>query len=115
MIKVLHNNSCSKSRGILEFLDENNVPFEIIDLVENPLTHTILTYFNDIPYRELLEQIESEVLQWSDKIDLEQEFVGAQRILQQTQRNQRKAELHSKSLSQLTDEEKRELQQLTSL
>jgi Arsenate reductase and related proteins, glutaredoxin family len=38
MIKVLHNNSCSKSRGILEFLDENNVPFEIIDFVENPLT-----------------------------------------------------------------------------
>jgi len=27
-----------KSRGILEFLDENNVPFEIIDFVENPLT-----------------------------------------------------------------------------
>ena len=38
MIKVLHNNSCSKSRGILEFLDENNVSFEIIDFVENPLT-----------------------------------------------------------------------------
>ena len=38
MIKVLHNNNCSKSRAILEHLDENNVPFEIIDFVANPLT-----------------------------------------------------------------------------
>ena len=38
MIKVLHNNSCSKSRSILEFLDENNVAFEIIDIIEDPLT-----------------------------------------------------------------------------
>ena len=38
MIKVLHNNACSKSRAILEHLDENNVAFEIIDFVENPLT-----------------------------------------------------------------------------
>ena len=38
MIKVLHNNVCSKSRAILEHLDENNVAFEIIDFVENPLS-----------------------------------------------------------------------------
>lgn len=38
MIKVLHNNVCSKSKSILEHLDENNVAFEIIDFVENPLT-----------------------------------------------------------------------------
>ncbi len=40
MIKILHNNSCSKSRGILEYLDENGVQFEIIDLIENPLSET---------------------------------------------------------------------------
>lgn len=40
MIKILHNNSCSKSRGILEYLDENGVPFEIIDFIENPLSET---------------------------------------------------------------------------
>lgn len=33
MIKVLHNNSCSKSRGILEYLDEHGVPFEVIDII----------------------------------------------------------------------------------
>ena len=38
MIKVLHNNNCSTSRAILEHLDENNVPFEIIDFIENPLS-----------------------------------------------------------------------------
>lgn len=38
MIKVLHNNSCSKSRGILEFLDENGVEFELIDIVNEPLS-----------------------------------------------------------------------------
>lgn len=42
MIKVLHNNSCSKSRAILEHLDENNVAFEIIDIIENPLSETEL-------------------------------------------------------------------------
>lgn len=39
MLKVLHNNICSKSRAILEYLDENNVPFEIIDIVQNPLSN----------------------------------------------------------------------------
>ena len=38
MIKVLYNNACSKSKAILEHLDENNVAFEIIDFVENPLS-----------------------------------------------------------------------------
>lgn len=38
MIKVLHNNACTKSRAILEHLDENNVHFEIIDFIENPLS-----------------------------------------------------------------------------
>ncbi|ACU07978.1 Arsenate reductase [Flavobacteriaceae bacterium 3519-10] len=42
MIKVLHNNACSKSRAILEHLDENNVHFEIIDFIENPLSETEL-------------------------------------------------------------------------
>ena len=40
MIKVLHNNSCSKSKAILEYLDENNVQFEIIDIVNAPLSET---------------------------------------------------------------------------
>ncbi len=42
MLKVLHNPTCSKSRGILEFLDENGVPFEIIDFIAHPLSETEL-------------------------------------------------------------------------
>lgn len=38
MIKVLHNNDCSKSRAILEFLDENGLEFQIHDIVSNPLS-----------------------------------------------------------------------------
>ncbi len=38
MIKVLHHNDCSKSKAILEFLDENGVEFQIVDIVSNPLS-----------------------------------------------------------------------------
>lgn len=38
MVKVLFNSSCSKSRAILEHLDENNVQFEIIDIIQDPLS-----------------------------------------------------------------------------
>ena len=61
MIKVLHNNVCSKSRAILEHLDENNVAFEIIDFVENPLTvlelKTVLKKLH-MPAEELIRKNE---------------------------------------------------------
>ena len=61
MIKVLHNNACSKSRAILEHLDENNVEFEIIDFVENPLTiqemRTVLKKLH-LPAEELVRKNE---------------------------------------------------------
>ncbi len=38
MLKVIHNSNCSKSRAILEYLDENGVPFEIINILEEPLS-----------------------------------------------------------------------------
>ena len=53
MIKILHNNSCSKSKTILEYLDENNVKFEIIDFIANPLSKleikTVLKKLNCTP------------------------------------------------------------------
>lgn len=53
MIKVLHNNTCSKSRAILEHLDENNIHFEIIDIIENPLS--------EIELRTLLKKLNLKV------------------------------------------------------
>ena len=38
LVKVLHNGNCSKSNAVLEYLDENGVPFEIINIVEDPLS-----------------------------------------------------------------------------
>lgn len=38
MLKVIHNGDCSKSRAILEYLDENGVHFEVIDILQNPLS-----------------------------------------------------------------------------
>lgn len=63
MIKILHNNSCSKSRTILEYLDENNVKFEIIDFIENPLSKmeikTVLKKLNCSP-SEIMRKNEGE-------------------------------------------------------
>lgn len=38
LVKVLHNGNCSKSNAVLEYLDENGVPFEIINIIEEPLS-----------------------------------------------------------------------------
>lgn len=37
MIKVLHNNYCSKSRCLLTYLHDKGVEFEIVDIINNPL------------------------------------------------------------------------------
>lgn len=72
MIKVLHNNSCSKSRAILEHLDENNVQFEIVDFIQNPLSKieikTVLKKLNCAP-SEILRQNEQEFIDLN--LDLE--------------------------------------------
>ncbi len=90
-------------RILVDFLDKNP---QVIDNVSNS---TIVTYFQDSPYRELLEKFESETLEWDDTIDLESEFSGALERLQEVQRKQRMTELHNKPLSQLTEKEKQEL------
>ena len=40
IIKVLHNSRCSKSNAALDFLKNNNISFEIIDIVNDPLSET---------------------------------------------------------------------------
>ena len=70
MIKVLHNNTCSKSRAILEHLDENNVPFEIIDFMESPLT--------ELELKTVLKKLNTDVhglIRKEDKL-YQEEFAG---------------------------------------
>ncbi|SHL35683.1 ArsC/Spx/MgsR family protein [Chryseobacterium polytrichastri] len=54
LVKVLHNGSCSKSNAVLEYLDENGVPFEIINITEDPLSileiRTVLKKLNQIVF-----------------------------------------------------------------
>lgn len=38
MIKLLHNNTCSKSRDVFNYLNENNIGYELIDMVNEPLS-----------------------------------------------------------------------------
>ena len=93
-------------KALVDFLDTHP------QLIASKSAHSILTYLQNSPYKALLEDIESETLEWGSAIDLEEEFLEVLEKLQQTQRNKRMTELHSKSLDRLTDEEKRELQRL---
>lgn len=38
MIKILHNNRCSKSRCGLEFLEQSGKPFEVVKYLEDTLS-----------------------------------------------------------------------------
>ncbi len=81
-------------------------------IAENAAIPSIITYFHDSPHRVLLEKAESETLAWDDTIDLEAEFSGALARLREIQRKQRMTELHSRSLSAFTPEERQEYQRL---
>lgn len=62
MLKVLHNHHCSKSRGLLEFLDERKVDYELINIVHEPLTvlelKTLLKKLN-LSVQELIRKNET--------------------------------------------------------
>ena len=93
-------------KALVEFLDAHP------QIIDGASTSSIVTYFQDSPYRELLEKFESETLEWDDTIDLEAEFSGAIERLQEAQRKKRMTELHNKPLSLLTEYEKQELKKL---
>ncbi|MGA3012933.1 MAG: arsenate reductase family protein [Bacteroidales bacterium] len=42
MIKIYHNPQCKKSRAGLQYLKENQIPFEIVEYMKNPLTEKLL-------------------------------------------------------------------------
>ncbi|QOJ24704.1 MAG: DNA primase [Gammaproteobacteria bacterium] len=100
------NEEIAALKTLVDFLDKHP------HLIENKSTLSIAAYLQDNQYRTLLENIESETLEWSNPIDLELEFLDTLKKLQQIQHKKRMAELHSKPLNMLTDEEKRELQRL---
>ena len=62
MLQMLHNPRCGKSRNCLAFLKENDVPFEVINYLENPLSaieiKVLLKKLNSKPI-ELVRQKET--------------------------------------------------------
>ncbi|MBS0424179.1 MAG: DNA primase [Proteobacteria bacterium] len=100
------NEEVAALKTLVDFLDTHP------HLIENESAFSIATCLQDNQYRTLLENIESETLEWCNPVDLEIEFLDTLKKLQQMQHKKRMAELHSKPLNLLTDEEKRELQRL---
>jgi len=101
-----NNEELAALKVLVEFLD--NHP----DILNAAGNISILSHFQDMPIRTLLEKIESETLEWGEDLDFEAEFLGALKKIQDEQRKRRMAELHNKPLNLLTAEEKRELQRL---
>ena len=95
-------------KALVDFLDKRP------HLAKDKSAHLLMTYLQNGPHKTLLEGIKSEALKWDDGFDLEAEFLGALKILQQAYRKKRVAELKNKSMtmSKLTDAEKQEFQQL---
>ncbi|MER0203206.1 MAG: DNA primase [Nitrosomonas sp.] len=95
-------------KALVDFLDQHP------HLTKDKSAHSLMPFLQNSPHKTLLESIKSDALKWDDGFDLEAEFLGALKILQQAYRKKRVAELKNKSMtmSMLTDAEKLEFQQL---
>ena len=66
MLQMLHNPRCGKSRNCLAFLKENDVPFEVINYLENPLSKTELeTLINKLAIKPL-DLVRQKETNWKD-------------------------------------------------
>lgn len=92
--------------ALFVFLDANP------HLTEKNSVFSIASYFQDSPYKTLLESIECETIEWDHSTAIESEFLDTLKKLRLVQYKERITELQSKSLSMLSEEEKKELQQL---
>lgn len=79
VVKVLHNGNCSKSNAVLEYLDENGVPFEIINIVEDPLSpleiRTVLKKLNQSVFHIIRKTDKLYVENYGDKNYSEEEWI----------------------------------------
>jgi arsenate reductase len=79
MVKVLHNGNCSKSNAVLEYLDENGVPFEIINIMEDPLSvleiKTVLKKLNQSVFHMIRKADKLYMENYADKNYSEEEWI----------------------------------------
>lgn len=79
LVKVLHNGNCSKSKAVLEYLDENGVPFEIINILEDPLSEleikTVLKKLNQSVFHIIRKTDKLYLENYADKNLSEEEWI----------------------------------------
>lgn len=79
VVKVLHNGNCSKSNAVLEYLDENGVAFEIINIVEDPLSvmeiKTVLKKLNQSVFHIIRKTEKLYIEKYADKNLSEEEWI----------------------------------------
>ncbi|MBB6330816.1 arsenate reductase [Chryseobacterium sediminis] len=79
VVKVLHNGNCSKSNAVLEYLDENGVSFEIINIVEDPLSileiRTVLKKLNQSVFHIIRKTDKLYIEKYADKNYSEEEWL----------------------------------------
>ncbi|WP_294322398.1 ArsC/Spx/MgsR family protein [uncultured Chryseobacterium sp.] len=79
IVKVLHNENCSKSNAVLEYLDENGVPFEIINMIEDPLSEleikTVLKKMNQSVFHIIRKNEKLYVEKFAGKNLSEEEWI----------------------------------------
>ncbi|KAA2223777.1 ArsC/Spx/MgsR family protein [Chryseobacterium sediminis] len=79
IVKVLHNGNCSKSNAVLEYLDENGVSFEIINIVEDPLSileiRTVLKKLNQSVFHIIRKTDKLYIEKYADKNYSEEEWL----------------------------------------
>lgn len=66
MLKIYHNNRCSKSREAFTLLTERGLPFEVVYYLETPLDHaTLQQLLQKLGYsaRQLMRSKETEYLE----------------------------------------------------
>ncbi len=80
LVKVLHNGSCSKSNAVLEYLDENGVPFEIINMIEEPLSvleiKSVLKKLNQSVFDIIRKNEKLYIEKFADKNLTEEEWIN---------------------------------------
>ncbi|CAM3050422.1 arsenate reductase (glutaredoxin) [Chryseobacterium flavum] len=79
LVKVLHNGNCSKSNAVLEYLDENGVAFEIINIIEDPLSvleiKTVLKKLNQSVFHIIRKTDKLYLEHYADKNYSEEEWI----------------------------------------
>lgn len=81
MLTIIHNPRCSKSREVFNYLKENEIPFDVVDYLKQPLSKEdlqIIIKKLQIPARELIRTNEAIFKEnFKGKILTEEEWIDA--------------------------------------